>query len=101
MNLPDFNLPPIADSRRTQPLRVNGVDSAGFGQSTSQREQAEMLFRRILNHPQFEPSPHSQPTKPFSLLSDAGLSTLEFARRHTLVATERRAKRAEGLIAYG
>ena len=98
MNLPDPNLSPIAALRQPAPLRVDGIAAANQGQTPAQRELAEMLFRRLLNTSQAAPGP--APGRTAVLDSNAGLSTLEFARRHTQMATERRAKRAQGLIAY-
>lgn len=98
MNLPDPHLPPIAALRQPSPQRVDGIAAASQGQTPAQRELAEMLFRRLLNSQQAAPSP-AQPRSAL-LDSSTGLSTLEFARRHTQMATERRAKRAQGLIAY-
>ncbi|MBP4043641.1 Flagellar hook-length control protein FliK [Chromobacterium violaceum] len=100
MNLPDPNLSPIAALRQPSLQRVNGIATASQGQSSAQRELAEMLFRRLLNNLQAPPAPQAAAARPSMLDSNAGLSTLEFARRHTQMATERRAKRARGLIPY-
>lgn len=56
MNIPDFNLPPIAAARRW-PQQLTGVQAGRQLTSEQQHEFAEMLFRTVLQNPPHGASP--------------------------------------------
>ena len=85
MNIPDFNLPPIAAARRW-PQQLAGVQAGRQLTSEQQHEFAEMLFRTVLQNP-----PHG--ASPFPL---AGGPVDQPARPAARPARQRSAARAYG-----